>query len=152
MGTAKSSAASRLLAGTLSAESLSAPRLKPGRSAATNDPCFLPKVLSQRAQDRRRRDLIAIYIGGLGGFGAVSELKLVEVRRAAELVAASEMMRARLLRGENVDPSILLRLEGVARRAERALKVEKSKASEFSLMRHRMREAAKAKAVAGAET
>ena len=39
------------------------------------------------------------------------------VRDAAELVMLAEMQRAALIRGENVDLSNLLRLEGVARRA-----------------------------------
>ena len=39
------------------------------------------------------------------------------IHRAAELVIIAEMLRAAMIRGENVDLSNLLRLEGVARRA-----------------------------------
>jgi hypothetical protein len=46
---------------------------------------------------------------------------LTAVRKAAELTVAAEMLRASMLNGANVDPSNLVKLEGEARRAVRAL-------------------------------
>jgi hypothetical protein len=87
------------------------------RSRSTNDPEYLPKQLNPRAQDRRRRDLV----GALGGPEAVSPLVAMQVRRAAELVTAVEMARANMLNGVPTDMLALIRLEGVAARAVRAL-------------------------------
>jgi hypothetical protein len=66
-----------------------------GRARATNDPAYVPLASSHRAQ-RRRRDLVAIFLDALGGRAAVSELQLVQVRKAAaELTTAAEVVRAR---------------------------------------------------------
>jgi hypothetical protein len=65
----------------------------------------------------------------------------------APLVA--ETVRAEMLNGRVVDPTALVRLEGEARRAVRALglKIEKPKAR-FSPLRHRQKAEAKAAAAA----
>ena len=47
----------------------------------------------------------------LGGREAISEAKLLEVTRAADLVVAAEDLRARSLRGEAIDLLGLVRLE-----------------------------------------
>ena len=50
---------------------------------------------------------------------------IAQARRAAELVAATEMLRQRLLAGHgDVDLDALIRLEGEARRAVRALGIQ----------------------------
>jgi hypothetical protein len=92
-----------------------------GRSRATNDPRFLPKQTpSRRAQDRRRKDLVAVLIEGCGG--DVGELALVAIRKAAELTVAAEVARARLLNGDpGINIEILVKLEGEARRAMHGL-------------------------------
>src|SRR6516225_7756862 len=64
-----------------------------GRARATNDPASVPLASSHRAQSRRRRDLVAIFLDALGGRAAVSE-QLVEVRKAAELTTAAEVVRS----------------------------------------------------------
>ena len=51
------------------------------------------------------------------GEEADSAVVALAVRDASELTMLAEMQRAALIRGENVDLSNLLRLEGVARRA-----------------------------------
>ena len=51
------------------------------------------------------------------GEEANSTAVALAIRDAAELVMLAEMQRAAMIRGENVDLSNLLRLEGVARRA-----------------------------------
>jgi len=51
------------------------------------------------------------------GEEAENAVVALAVRDASELTMLAEMQRAALIRGENVDLSNLLRLEGVARRA-----------------------------------
>jgi hypothetical protein len=98
------------------------------RSKTTNDPHYLRGTRGRdgrTVQGRRRRDLVSIYLDALGGRAAVSELQLVGVRKAAELTTAAEAMRARVLAGDpavNVDA--LVKLEGEARRAVRALGIK----------------------------
>ena len=91
------------------------------RSRSTNSPAFLPKQpLSRRALDRRRKDLVSSFLAALGP-DAVNGLTAVMVRRAAELTTAAEMARAGMLNGVATDMLALIRLEGVASRAVRAL-------------------------------
>lgn len=73
---------------------------------------------------RRRRELINAYTVALGGIEAISVSRLVDVRRAAELVALAESERAKALRGEAVDLSALIRVEGAADRAVRRLGIK----------------------------
>jgi hypothetical protein len=93
------------------------------RSKVTNDPFVSARGSSRAAQDRRRRDLVALFIEGLGGRAAVSELTHVAIRKAAELTVAAEMARANVLNGATTvtDLEVLIKLEGEARRAVRAL-------------------------------
>ena len=74
--------------GQVSAASSPAIAKLKGRARATNDPAYVPLASSHRAQSRRRRDLVAIFLDALGGRAAVSELQLVQVRKAAELTTA----------------------------------------------------------------
>jgi hypothetical protein len=95
------------------------------RSRTTNDPRHLQKQPNVRAQDRRRRDLIEAFVRALGP-EAVSDLTLVQVRKAAELVALAEAARAAALVGGLQDVVGLIRIENAAARAVRllGLKVE----------------------------
>ena len=86
--------------GQVSAASSPAIAKLKGRARATNDPAYVPLASSHRAQSRRRRDLVAIFLDALGGRAAVSELQLVQVRKAAELTTAAEAVRARVLAGD----------------------------------------------------
>ncbi len=101
-----------------------APRPATVRSRISNDPRHVPGLDGRKAEQRRRRDLVAIYIDALGGRAAVSEVQLVEVRKAAELTAAVEVVRARVLAGAEADLGALVKLEGEARRAVRALGIK----------------------------
>jgi hypothetical protein len=80
-----------------------------------------PQTLFQQA--RRRRDLIDSFVDALVGRGedVSSPVLLAQVRAAAELVVACEMCRAALLNGQPTNMHELLRLEGCASRAIRAL-------------------------------
>jgi hypothetical protein len=69
--------------------------------------------------DRRRRDLVATFMDALGGPSVVNDL--TQVRKAAELTALAEATRARMLLGAVTDITALIRIEGEARRACRAL-------------------------------
>lgn len=75
----------------------------------------------RRTAARRVRDLVAGFIEALGGVGAVDATTMMKIKRAAELTAAVEMLRAQLLSGEPVDQLALSRLQGCSDRAVRAL-------------------------------
>jgi hypothetical protein len=95
-----------------------------GRARATNDPSYVPLASSHRVQARRRRDLVSIYLTALGE--SVTDLQLVQVRKAAELTAAAESLRARVLAGEVTAAAleVVVKVEGEARRAVRALNLK----------------------------
>lgn len=90
------------------------------RSRTTNDPRHLQKEPNLRAQDRRRRDLVEAFVRALGP-DAVTDLVLVQVRKAAELVALAEGARAAALTGGLQDVVGLIRIENAAARAVRLL-------------------------------
>jgi hypothetical protein len=75
---------------------------------------------------RRRGELIEIYAEALGGVTALSEGQYIDIRKAAELTALAEQARARAMR-ERVasagEISAMVRLEGMAARAVKALNV-----------------------------
>ena len=77
---------------------------------------------------RRRRELIEIYAKALGGASALSEGQLVDIRKAAELTSLAEQSRARAMRGimNAGEISAMIRLEGTASRAVRALNIQQS--------------------------
>jgi hypothetical protein len=92
------------------------------RSRSTNDPVYLPKQPNPRAQDRRPRDLVEAFMTALGGPSVVvNELTQVAVRKAAELLVLAEATRAAMLNGAQIDITALIRIEGEARHACRAL-------------------------------
>jgi hypothetical protein len=73
---------------------------------------------------RRRRELIAAYSTALGGPAALTEGQRTDVRKAAELVALAEDMRALALQdgpGNAGAVSAMVRLESASVRAVRAL-------------------------------
>ena len=85
-----------------------------GRAASTNNPEALSRV-SHQAQTRRRHDLIRVFVDALGGRDAVSDVALMQVKKAAELLALAEMVRAKMLGDPGRDVTGLVRLEGEAR-------------------------------------
>jgi hypothetical protein len=103
-----------------------APRSPFGRSRVTNRPSKM--VLDARSElGRRVRDLAHAYAELLGGWAALSDTMAANVRRAAELVALAENARADALRNGNTDALGLVRLEGAANRAVRALQLDRKK-------------------------
>ena len=91
--------------------------------------------------DRRRRDLVETFMAALGGPSVVNELTQVTVRKAAELVVLAEATRAGMLNGGVTDIVGLIRIEGEARRACRALglKIEAASGPPRGLLRARAR-------------
>jgi hypothetical protein len=108
--------------GQVSAASSPAIAKLKGRARATNDPAYVSRASSYRAQSRRRRDLVAIFLDALGG--TATDLQMVQLRKAAELTVAAETLRARVLAGDASDLDTLVKLEGEARRAVRALGIK----------------------------
>jgi hypothetical protein len=97
------------------------PRLANQRSRLTSKP-QRPAVSQRSALGKRLRDLADAFAERLGGWPALSVPTAAAVRKAAELVALSEQMRRDALRNGCVtDPDRLLRFEGIAARAIRAL-------------------------------
>jgi hypothetical protein len=85
-------------------------------------------ILDGRTQTaRRRREMIDVYTAALGGPAALSEGQQIDIRKAAELTALAEQARARAMRegfADAGDLSSLVRLEGAASRAVRALGIK----------------------------
>jgi hypothetical protein len=76
---------------------------------------------------RRRRELVRIYTAALGGPTALTDGQLIDIRKAAELVALAEQMRARAMAigtGGAAELSAMVRLESAATRAVRSLGVK----------------------------
>src|ERR1700746_2266095 len=62
--------------GQVSAASSPATTKLKGRARATNDPAYVPLASSHRAQSRRRRDLVAIFLDAVGGRTADAAMDL----------------------------------------------------------------------------
>jgi len=91
-----------------------------GRARATNDPT---KITGHSASARRARDLVVALFDELGEPPSV--VQAAAIRRAASLMATAEDMRGRALRGEDVDVTALVKLENLADRAVRGLKLKR---------------------------
>jgi hypothetical protein len=96
------------------------------RARITNDPRFLRGHSGTSPAGRRRRDLVQSFVDALGGLDNLTPVQLADVRRAAELTALAEETRAKALcEGTGaVDLAALVRLEGAASRAVRALGIK----------------------------
>jgi hypothetical protein len=109
-----------------------------GRAASTNNPEALSRV-SHQAQTRRRHDLIRVFVNALGGRDAVSDVALMQVKKAAELLALAEMVRAKMLGDPGRDVTGLVRLEGEARRTLAALGIKADVPKAPLALQHRRR-------------
>jgi hypothetical protein len=79
---------------------------------------------------RRVRKVALALVAELGA--PPSQLSLLKIRRAAELIVATEEMRARALRGEHVDQSELTRQENLVSRALAMLGLPAAKPAEVA--------------------
>ena len=104
----------------------SAPRARNQYSRITNSP-QRPAISGRTALGKRLRDLAEFYAEALGGWATLSVTQAAAVRRCAELCALSEKARADALQQGNVDPIALVRLEGAASRAQRALHLDRKR-------------------------
>ena len=103
-----------------------APRPPHSRSRISNHPRRM--AIDGRSQlGRRVRDFAENFAVQLGGWAALSDAQEANVRRAAELTALAEQARAEALRTGNVDPLGLVRLDGAANRAVRALYLDRKR-------------------------
>jgi hypothetical protein len=96
------------------------------RARLTNNPRKLAGVDGRTTRGRRRRDLIESYVGALGGWRAVTDAQLSDIRRAAELTAIAEQARAAALQdgAVTIDLGGLIKIEGAADRAVRRLGIK----------------------------
>jgi hypothetical protein len=96
------------------------------RARITNDPRFLRGHSGTSPAGRRRRDLVQSFVDALGGLENLTPVQMTDVRRAAELVTLAEETRATALRegAAAIDISALVRLEGQAARAVKALGIK----------------------------
>lgn len=101
------------------------------RAKISNDPRYLAGHSGRTPAGRRRRDLVTAFVDALGGADKVTPVQLMDIRRAAELTALAEETRAKALcEGTgSVDLASLVRLEGAASRAVRALGVKSGPAA-----------------------
>jgi hypothetical protein len=90
---------------------------------------------------RRLRDLAENFAAQLGGWPALSDTMTAAIRRAAELTALAEKTRAEALRNGNFDPLVLVRLEGAASRAVRALALDRKREPERQTLAEYLRHA-----------
>jgi hypothetical protein len=119
----------------ISERTSTAPRPVNNRAKLTNNPRRIP-VSGRSALGRRIHDLADGYAAALGGWSGLSDLMTGNIRKAAELVALSEQTRADALRNGNVDPLALVRLDGAANRAVRALMLDHPREPELTLEQH----------------
>jgi hypothetical protein len=96
------------------------------RARASNKPSA-SSVDGRSRVGRRVRDLAGSFASQLGGWATLSDTMAANVRRAAELSALAERARAEALRDGNVDPLALVRLEGAAGRAVKALALDRKR-------------------------
>lgn len=86
-----------------------------------------PQLDGRTSIARRQRALANAFIVALGGLDRVSAVQMANVKRAAELIALAEATRARLMRADATgagELTALIRLEGTASRAQRALGIK----------------------------
>jgi hypothetical protein len=109
----------------LADNTLTSDRPKKVQAETTREMYRLPGVHKQSQTGRRFEDLARGFVKALGGDESnLTEPQRAAIRRAAELSTLAEQMRCQALRGEDVDRLALVRLEGQASRAVRALGIE----------------------------
>jgi hypothetical protein len=112
--------------------SLESPQMSPTSSAARHQSADRAPsrggVLDGRTLvARRRRELIEIYTIAMGGPASLGPGQKIDVRKAAELTALAEAARARAMREGATgagELTAMVRLEGMAARAVRALNIK----------------------------
>lgn len=111
---------------------MAAPRNVKRRKSSRHRKRARVRVDRRTAAGRRIRALVGIFIRELGGSDALSDLQRVHIATAAELRVIAETARANYIQGrENL--AEVVKVEGQASRAERALAIGHHKPSGPSL-------------------
>lgn len=111
------------------------------RARVTNNPQYIAGADNRSPWARRRRDLVDGFVTALGGIEKLSAVQVTHIRRAAELTVLAEATRAKALSDDaaSVDLAALVRLEGAASRAVKALGLKTGTAATTPLsMRERI--------------
>jgi hypothetical protein len=116
------------------------------RAATTNDP-MRARTNGRTSAGRRVRDL---YQALLNATGRIDDIACAQALAAAELVAAAENARTKLLAGQG-DIEQIVRLENLANRAVRRLGIQPGAAAPQLSMRDRLIAEAEARDEAEAE-
>jgi hypothetical protein len=95
------------------------------RSAVTNGTRLHSHVDGRTVAARRFRDLVAAFEAEIGG--TLSPIERGLVRSAASLQLQAEIMQAAIVRGEAIDPEMLIRLTGSSRRILQAISAKAAK-------------------------
>jgi hypothetical protein len=93
------------------------------KARATTDLFKIEGVHRQSPLGRRYEDLVTGFVAELGGDVGLTDVQRAAIRRAGELTAYAEQQRQKALRGETIDELALVRLEGLAARAVRDLRL-----------------------------
>jgi hypothetical protein len=99
---------------------------QPAKQSADKPPTRGGVLDGRTRRARRRRQLIAAYSNALGGDTALTEGQRIDIRKAAELLALAEDIRALAMQegpGGAGAISAMVRLESTASRAVRALNI-----------------------------
>lgn len=103
-------------------------RRRKGRSRLTNHKDLLPGVdqrCASRSEARRFRDLVNAYLADSGGVENCSEIRIGLVRWLAAITVQGEILKARLVSGEQVDVTQLCTLASTAVRLSQRLGLER---------------------------
>ena len=128
-------------------------RPKHCRARATNRPRKM-SIDGRSRLGRRVADLCEDFAQRLGGWASLSDTMIASIRRAAELNALAEEVRTHALNSGDIDPIGVVRLEGAAARATRALMLDRPREPEpmtleQHLARYAVGEARQAREAAG---
>jgi hypothetical protein len=100
---------------------------QPAKQSADKPPTRGGILDGRTRRGRRRRELIEAFTTALGGGRALTEGQRTDIRRAAELTALSEAMRALAMQEDGPGGpgaiSALVRLESASARAVRVLRL-----------------------------
>ena len=129
------------------------PLSKKSRSAVTNRSRVHASGDERTANARRFRDLIGAFSADLGD--DISESDMALVRMAAILTLRAEQIQAEITAGEDIDPEVLTKLAGAARRSMQAISaksLERKPATSMSFIEFAAQRAAELAAQADDDT
>lgn len=111
------------------------------RSAISNGSWLLEGVDHRSALGRRYRDLCMNMADDMGGASILSEPQKAMIRQLAAVMVECEKLQSAIVKGEEVDHEVLVRLTNLHARLARDLKV-KTKAKPKRTLQDHLRERA----------